>query len=78
VYDIPYTIQSQQQSLQAVGVLIAAVLIWTHQGDIRWTVVDPIATFLFSVMVAVASWNVSRDIIDILMERTPRNLDQAK
>lgn len=61
--------------VQSVGVAIAGALIWAHQDDPRWYLADPICTFVFSVVVLLTTRAVLRDIIHVLMERTPVNLD---
>ncbi|OON22500.1 hypothetical protein X801_01593 [Opisthorchis viverrini] len=38
-------------------------------------VVDPICTFLFSILVLITTINVLRDALSVLMEATPRGLD---
>lgn len=41
----------------------------------EWRIVDPIATFFFSALVLYSTSSVLRDVVDIVMERTPRGLD---
>ena len=36
---------------QSLGVIIAGVCIWLHPHDQRWALADPIATFVFSIIV---------------------------
>lgn len=58
--------------LQSVGVVIAAVIIkWNPE----WTVVDPLCTFLFTAIVIFSTVYMLRDIMNILMEATPANID---
>jgi len=56
----------------SVGVIIAAIVI-----NIRpdWTIVDPLCTYLFSVIIMMTSVPVFRDCIMVLMEATPGNID---
>lgn len=58
--------------LMSVGVIIAAIVI-----NIRpdWTIVDPLCTYLFSVIIMMTSVPVFRDCIMVLMEATPGNID---
>lgn len=42
------------------------------QDDPRWSIVDPICTFLFAFLVLLTTRAILRDISDILMERVPR------
>ena len=48
------------------------------QGDPRWRLADPLCTFLFAGLVLVTTFNIVRDISDILMERVPRAHDIDK
>ena len=61
--------------LQSIGVAIAGALIWYNQDDPRWYIADPICTFIFSVVVLLTTKSILRDIIHVLMERTPTNMD---
>lgn len=61
--------------LQSVGVAIAGGLIWLHQDDPRWYLADPICTFVFSIAVLLTTKTVLRDIVHVLMERTPQHMD---
>lgn len=61
--------------VQSIGVIIAGVLIWLHPDDKRWHIADPIATFVFSIIVFFTSTEIIKDIADILMERYPRGID---
>ncbi|KAL4446379.1 hypothetical protein ABPG77_003186 [Micractinium sp. CCAP 211/92] len=63
--------------VQSIGVCIAGALIWWHQDDPRWALADPICTFLFAGLVLWTTAGISRDIIDVLMERVPRGMDVA-
>jgi cation diffusion facilitator family transporter len=61
--------------LQSVGVAIAGGLIWLNQDDPRWYLADPICTFVFSIVVLLTTKSVLRDIVHVLMERTPQHMD---
>lgn len=63
---------------QSLGVITAGVCVWTHPNDSKWALADPIATFVFSIIVLTTSFRIIRDISDILLERYPRWLDQKK
>ena len=43
------------------------------QDDPRWSIADPICTFVFAALVLLTTRAILRDISDILMERVPRN-----
>ncbi|WIA28966.1 hypothetical protein OEZ86_011501 [Tetradesmus obliquus] len=59
----------------SIGVAIAGGLIWLHQDDPRWYLADPICTFVFSIVVLLTTKSILRDIVHVLMERTPPNMD---
>lgn len=61
--------------LQSIGVAIAGALIWWHQDDPRWYLADPICTFVFSVVVLLTTKSILKDIVAVLMERTPQGVD---
>jgi len=58
--------------LQSVGVIIAAIIIKIKP---EWGIVDPICTFLFSVIVLFTTFGISKDCIRVLMEGTPTNVN---
>lgn len=45
------------------------------QDDPRWSLADPICTFVFALLVLLTTRAILRDISDILMERVPRSQD---
>ncbi|XP_072894198.1 proton-coupled zinc antiporter SLC30A8-like isoform X2 [Hemitrygon akajei] len=58
--------------LQSVSVLISALVIFFKP---EYKIVDPICTFIFSVLVLVTTINVLRDILLVLMEGAPIGLN---
>ncbi|XP_045459879.1 zinc transporter 2-like [Melitaea cinxia] len=58
--------------LQSFGVLLAAVVIYFQP---EWNLVDPICTFLFSILVLITTFNIIKDTLLVLMEGSPRDLD---
>ncbi|CAH8541927.1 unnamed protein product [Heterobilharzia americana] len=58
--------------LQSVGVMIAALIIYFQPS---YKIVDPLCTFLFSVLVLITTINILRDTLNVLMEATPRGLN---
>ncbi|KAJ8736003.1 hypothetical protein PYW08_006659 [Mythimna loreyi] len=58
--------------LQSFGVLIAAIVIYFQPS---WNLVDPICTFLFSVLVLITTFNIIKDTLLVLMEGSPRGVD---
>lgn len=51
--------------LQSVGVLVAALVIFFKP---EYSIVDPICTFLFSVLVLITTFNIIKDVLNVLME----------
>lgn len=58
--------------IQAVGVVIAAIIIYFRPD---WKIADPITTFVFAVIVLGTTVPVSIDCVKILMEFSPDGLD---
>lgn len=58
--------------VQSLGVFIAAIVIYFKP---EWNIVDPICTFLFSILVLVTTIAIMRDALIVLMEGTPKYLD---
>ena len=57
-------------ALGSVGVIVAGVLVRAF----GWTTADPIASMVIGVLIAVSSWNLVRQSVNILLEGTPRHL----
>lgn len=57
--------------LQSIGVIIAALII---MYDKRLSIVDPLCTLLFAVLVILTTANLARDSIAVLMEATPPSI----
>jgi zinc transporter 2 len=60
--------------IQSVGVVIAAIIIYYKP---EWNIVDPICTFLFSVIVLFTTISITRQCISILMEAAPEKYKNA-
>ncbi|XP_044764675.1 zinc transporter 2-like isoform X2 [Coccinella septempunctata] len=58
--------------LQSLGVFIAAIVIFFKE---EWKIMDPICTFLFSILVVITTFNIIKDVIVVLMEGAPRGID---
>ncbi|OQR87454.1 Cation Diffusion Facilitator (CDF) Family [Achlya hypogyna] len=58
--------------IQSLGVCVAGGLIWYNPA---WQVADPIATFLFSVLVLGTTIGIIKSSIHVLMEGTPDGYD---
>lgn len=56
---------------QSVGVLVAALVIYFFPN---YKIVDPICTFLFSVIVLITTFTIIRDVLNVLMEGIPKGI----
>ena len=55
--------------------MIAAVIIYINP---EYKIVDPICTFLFSIITMFTTFTVARDLIWFIMEGAPREIDYDK
>ncbi|GAB4858110.1 Metal tolerance protein 1 [Ancistrocladus abbreviatus] len=62
-------------SIQSVGVMISGAIIWCRP---EWKIIDLICTLLFSVVVLGTTIKMLRNIMEVLMESTPREIDATK
>lgn len=58
--------------LQSLGVLIAALVIHFEPS---YAIIDPICTFLFSIIVLITTINIIRDATNVLMEGIPDGIN---
>ncbi|XP_036208313.1 zinc transporter 2 [Myotis myotis] len=58
--------------LQSLGVLVAAYILYFKP---EYKYVDPICTFIFSILVLGTTLTILRDVILVLMEGTPKGVD---
>ncbi|KAI9219974.1 cation efflux protein, partial [Blastocladiella britannica] len=60
--------------VSSLGVIISSVIVtfWPE-----WVIVDPICTFLFSVIVMFTTFRLVKDSMVVLMEGTPSHIDPA-
>ena len=58
--------------VQSVGGMAAAIIIYVKP---TWTIADPICTFLFSVLVLMTTIPIFIDVMGILMETTPDDVE---
>jgi zinc transporter 2 len=61
--------------IQSVGVVIASFVIYI---DPTWKIIDPICTFLFSIIVLFTTYNVTKQCIFILLESTPSKYEKLE
>lgn len=62
-------------SIQSVGVMIGGAIIWIKP---EWKIVDLISTLVFSVIVLGTTVRMLRNILEVLMESTPREIDATR
>ncbi|RZC37549.1 Cation efflux domain containing protein [Asbolus verrucosus] len=58
--------------LQSFGVFVAAAIIYFRKD---WIIIDPICTFIFSVLVMFTTFAIIRDTLTVLMEGAPKGID---
>ena len=58
--------------IQSIGVIVAAIIIVIEP---KYKIIDPICTYIFSVLVLFTTVPVCRDCLNILMEFTPREIN---
>nr|XP_025712705.1 zinc transporter 2 isoform X2 [Callorhinus ursinus] len=58
--------------LQSIGILVAAYVLYFKP---EYKYVDPICTFLFSILVLGTTLTILRDVLLVLMEGTPKGVD---
>ena len=57
--------------VQSIGVVIAATILYFEP---TWVIVDPICTFIFSVIVLFTTVKILKDTLHVLMEATPKGI----
>ncbi|PKA51891.1 Metal tolerance protein 1 [Apostasia shenzhenica] len=62
-------------SVQSVGVMVGGGIIWYKP---QWKVVDLLCTLMFSLIVLMTTINMLRNILGVLMESTPREVDATR
>ncbi|KAF5477959.1 hypothetical protein F2P56_004562 [Juglans regia] len=62
-------------SIQSVGVMIGGAIIWYKP---QWKIIDLICTLVFSAIVLGTTIRMLRNILEVLMESTPREIDATK
>lgn len=61
--------------IQSVGVFIAALVIYFKPD---WKIVDPICTFLFSLLVILTTVAIIKDVMNVLMEGIPKGFEYSQ
>lgn len=57
--------------LGSIGAIIAGLLIWAF----GWKLADPVASVLIGVLVLYSSWSLLKEVVGVLMEWAPGDLD---
>ena len=57
-------------ALGSVGVIVAGLLIWRY----GWMAADPLASMAIGVLIAISSWNLVKQSVNILLEGRPGHL----
>ena len=60
--------------LGSVGAIIAALIIW----GFNFTIADPIASIIVSILIIKSSWGITKSSLNILMEGTPSDVNLSK
>ncbi|CAL7942830.1 unnamed protein product [Xylocopa violacea] len=61
--------------IQSVGVFVAALVIYFKPS---WSIVDPICTFLFSLLVILTTLAIIKDVMNVLMEGIPKGFEYSQ
>ncbi|XP_018795171.1 PREDICTED: zinc transporter 2 isoform X1 [Bactrocera latifrons] len=61
--------------IQSAGVFVAALVIFFRPD---WAIVDPICTFIFSIIVLFTTFTIMKDALLVLMEGTPSYMHYAE
>jgi cation diffusion facilitator family transporter len=57
---------------QSLGVFVAAIIIFFRPD---WAFIDPICTFLFSILVLFTTFSIIKDVLNVFMEGMPKGID---
>ena len=60
-------------ALGSVGVITAGLLM-RFKG---WTLADPLASMFIGLLIAISSWTLVKQSVNVLLEGTPTHLDAA-
>lgn len=61
--------------VQSLGVFVAALVIYFKP---EWSIIDPVCTFVFSILVLITTIAIMKDALIVLMEGTPKYLDYTE
>lgn len=58
--------------IQSLGVFIAAIVIYFVP---EYAFIDPVCTFLFSILVLITTFSIIKDVLNVFMEGLPTGID---
>jgi cobalt-zinc-cadmium efflux system protein len=58
-------------ALGSIGAMVAGALVWAF----GWSWADPLASLAICGLVLFSAWHLLREVVDVLMEAAPRELD---
>lgn len=58
-------------TLGSVGAVLGGLAVWAK----GWTWADPLVSAVISLLVIYSAWALLRDVVEVLMEGTPRHID---
>ena len=58
--------------IMSIGVVIAAIVIYFRPN---YKIIDPICTYLFSLIVCITVYPICKNCIQVLMEGSPDEID---
>jgi cobalt-zinc-cadmium efflux system protein len=61
-------------ALGSLGAMIAGVAVWRYGA--AWA--DPVVSVVIAILVALSSWRLLRETVDVLMESAPSSVDVGK
>nr|GMD41609.1 metal tolerance protein 1-like [Ipomoea batatas] len=70
-----FAVSAFGDSIQSVGVMIGGAIIWYKP---EWKIIDLFCTLIFSVLVLGTTIRMIRNILEVLMESTPREIDATR
>ncbi|XP_031497159.1 metal tolerance protein A2-like isoform X2 [Nymphaea colorata] len=62
-------------TIQSIGVMIGGAIIWWKP---EWRIIDLLCTLFFSLIVLATTIKMLRNILEVLMESTPREIDARR
>ena len=78
-----YNFHNSADIIQSIGLLISALIIFfvgSKMGHTvtefnNWHYLDPISTYIFSLIVIFSTWPITKNCYQIIMESAPDNIN---